>query len=139
MIVELEELKRAVYETVFDKLGGPDCLFLKDPAQGRRFLADLREYLDRYVIKEMIEETDAEYYPLNCAGTWHTIATAYDGKFHPDYGFEYAFDDMCDSLVERALEKYAAPQGEIDKVWFDNAFEIEAEAFEDGEYFSECD
>lgn len=33
MTVELEEIKRAVYEAVFDRLEGLDCLGIDDPAR----------------------------------------------------------------------------------------------------------
>lgn len=135
MTAKLEEVKCAVYKAVFDNLEEPDCLNLDDPARCRRFLADLREYLDRCVT----EETDADFDPLNCAGIWSVISTAYDGKLNSDYGYKYAFDAMCDSLVESALAKYVAPQEGIDKVWFDDAFESEAQMFMDGGYFFDCD
>lgn len=117
----------AIYNQVFQDMEGRDCAWMDHPGQGRRFLADLREYLDRHA--------KDGYTP-----TWGNIATMYDAKSHPDWGYEDAFDEMCRELTELSVE-YPAGQKDVDKEdRFTGFFDGVSEYFMDGGYFIDgCD
>lgn len=112
----------AIYNQAFQEMGGPDCAWMGDPAQGRRFLADLQEYLDRHAGDDY-------------TSTWGNIATMYDAKSNPDWGYEDAFDEMCRELTELSME-YPAEQKDADKEErFTGFFDSVSENFMDGGYF----
>ncbi len=117
----------AVYHGVSQEMGGPDCLNMENSVQYRRFLADLREYLNRHM------EDD---YTL----TWSNLKTMYDAQRQPDWKFESAFYLMCEDVVERS-EDYPAGQNDPDKGnWFASLFDDVSDSFMSGYYFlGDCD
>lgn len=95
---------------------GPDCLGSYHPKRCRRYLKDLREYLDRWFIE------DAE--------TWACFDQYCNSDDEVDQvALTWALDAICE--LERT---YLNSLKDVDKAWFDRRFRFEAENLRDGEY-----